>query len=439
MDLARELNRPPPQDDAIILDRCVSTWQRAYALLRGRSEPLNAASASLLFSGLCSWRYHRVMWTCEKGCEARLQAHFLVEAAVRLALLDWFARVPRADRPEWLDDLPTDEHPLGVHERSAIAPFEATDIQGAIALMEAQGERFRDAGADAAALAPTAYALLVTDEASETLEMNAERARALAAAERWSRALAARAVLVRFSLAARAHDPVALTRDRIQQWALRRAITAQGDAIVKAVEDAVALDRCDPTSLPSTASASSAIACGAPLEKVLIAQPPRVATAAADGARHILRAFARGEVSHARDVALVTFALIDYATRQATGTEWAQSFTCSDARPRAALDLVRRYTNDRVAAPPPLLALVGSSVYAIGRVTVPGPRGPRGKPGNVTVHDDPYEALERWFTETARHPVLGRRFDTIIRDILTDPDEGDADVHMLPVGGILPL
>ena len=430
--LSRALCRTDhPLDDAAMLRRCAEAWPAALDAMRtaGDASPTDAAR---LFDGLCRWRAHRTWWTATGARRARRVAtHYLVEAAARLALMDYVHSGEEAERRarEVRDvcavSLTEAEH------ATLRQPFKAVRTEALPQLLLGVTSEWRSpasAERERASLAPAAHALLVSADtgASEVvartdLLVRVARVSTLCAARDILRAIVARR--------AAADSPAVAEEAAVRAWALSRAAGVHSEAAAKGYSDAMAADRLDPSFLPlEEATASpSAVATAAQVSVLLTLQEPEAATRAADAAKGGAASLASRD---GRDEAILTFALFDHAAHQLHGVRWAAAYTATDARPEAALARVRRYATERMVSPPPLLLLLDQHVYAVRRRT----GGGEGV-ANVTMHATGASALGAWVKEAQAHAAVGPRHAAVIRAVLL----GDAIADTEGLDVALPL
>ena len=345
----------------------------------------------------------------------RASAHYLVEAALRLILMDFtHSEGTVDDRITILKDVCVTV--LSSAEAEALrSPFEPLSTADAELLIQSIGFRWREPGSvlrERAALAPVAHAILVRDD--DALESPISL---LDRAERLSTLCAAREELRR---AVSTAVPWAGDAAAVRSWVLFRAAAVHSEAAAKSFADAIAADRLDPAMLPfdEARSAVSAISTRAAVSALLISQHPDTATRAAADSRAGVASITTASV---RDVAVLAFAVFHYAARQLHGVSWAESYTATDARPEAAVQRLRRYAAEKMLDPPPILVLVDQAVYAVYKRTANAHR--------VTAHADGFSALAEWVSRAAAHPSVGPRYRAVLREAAAGAPKRTDDVE----------
>ena len=415
-----------PREDAAMMRRCADAWPAALDAMRTASGA-TPAEVARLFDGLCRWRAHRSWWTPKS--ERRAATHYLIEAAARLALMDYVHGADDDAAPrraaECLDVCAV---ALAQAEAATIRePFDAVRAEHMPELLMSITTGWREpesAHRERSALAPIAHALLVSADsgaastvAHTDLLVRAARVSTLCAAREILRAITVR----RAAITAAPVDQTAVAA--IRAWVCFRAAGTHSEAAAKAYTDALVADRLDPSRLPAEeATASpSATSTNAQVSVLLAMQDPTTALCASDGAKGGAATLASRE---GRDETVLTFALFDHAAYQLHGTRWAAAYTATDARPEAALARVRRYAAERMVKPPPLLLLLDQQVFALRRR-----EGGEGIAG-VTVHATGAEALAVWVADAGPHPAVGPRYSGVIRSALAGAPEGVASTSM---------
>lgn len=344
-DIVDVLSRPVPKDRYQLLKLTRDAWEalaRTVATFHERSEQ----DARALASALCRWRYTLAVMRMRD--EEDTAAAYLVEAGVRLALLDWLH--VQTD-PEQAASAVIRNHRLAPSERGACSqvfkPIGVGEIETYVRSVSSAWTQPGSEQREVEQLPRLAHAVLIVFEGAQS-----PSARSLIAASRIGILCTQRALLRDLARCERSSPPE--NSANVRAWVEKRIAAPKSDAATKGHSDAMALDDLDPLSLPAsdTASGFSAIATASAVAFLLTLQPSEVASRAAEKAR------AWGTPATQRQWTIVAMSIFDYACRQSHGYQWAAAFTTSDARPGAALERVRRYKEERMADPPPLILLV---------------------------------------------------------------------------------
>jgi hypothetical protein len=352
-------SREIPKDRTPLLGAALTAWNllSTKIVANFRDEP--EESAKVMAATLCKWRAATAKLKWRDADDAA--ALYLVEAAMRLAVLDWLhARPAPADAATRIFDT----RPLSICERTAcsklfeaIEPHECEEYARRITAQWTQsGSKERELEQ----LGKLAHALLVVPNTTKLPSRST-----LIAASRLGVVTTQRALLRELS----SHDspseapPKAIN---VEQWVLSRVTAPKSEAAAKGHYDAVALDNLDPLSLPHVDALNgfSAISAVTSAGQLLTMQHPDVATRAAGKAKD----WAIPATDRHR--CIVALSIFDYACKQMHSVEWARAYTATDARPAAALERIRRYADERIANPPPLILVLDDSAVLLKKVNL---------------------------------------------------------------------
>lgn len=412
MDLLDALKRPIPRTPSELLEMSLVVWQclsRAVLTFRERS----AEDASALASGLCRWRYTvgLLKWRSDDD----LSAVYVVEAGMRLALLDW---IHERDNPASIAKTVVRAHRLADSERAACSqPFSAIRANECEAYARSVSGSWTHEGTktrESDQLAVLAHALLIVVGGQESLPSSSH----LISASRLGILATQRAMLR--DIAQCDDSPAPLNSKNVRAWVAKRIAAQKSEAATKGHSEAVALDDMDPLSLPSDdlQQGFSAIAVPSAVAFLLTLQPPDVATRAA------MKAKDWTSPKTDRQWTIVSLSIFDYACRQAHGYHWASAFTTSDARPAAALERIRRYLNERMARPPPLLLVIDSECVLLHK------SGSRVAPLGRYKGTD---GLAAWVLAAESSPSISSRIPSVLRDAGTAMESETVTEQTMPL------
>lgn len=400
--------------DASILRAAALAWPFIYRALKdGLGDP------APVFDALCSWRERRLDWRPQRDQSDRLAAHFVIEAALRLALLDWVhmegsaverAALARSDC----------RSKLALSEMLSISkPLEMGDASAAVEQVTAQWREPGTLERERSSLGLAAYALVLRRSAGETSESTTVNLELLRSAQRCSTLCACRDIL-RHEVRDAAEVESGELESTIASWALERSQRVHSESTGRAFVEALILDRIDPATLPDVdaTTAYGAISSSTPVSALLTQQRPAAATRAADASRPGIKAFPSFD---GRDRTILMMCMFNHAALQQVGAQWAAGFTASDARPIAALERLKSYKKDSAKNPPPLLLLLDNDVVAIYKSSPP------------TRHATIDGALGAWVRHALAHPTFGARYGPLLKAVSTPI------VAPAPMGVTLPL
>jgi hypothetical protein len=159
-------------DGAPLLRRCEAAWQPLRAALTAApaQEPWSPDDVRSLFEALCRWRGARARSPCR--CAPAARAHFLVQCALRLLLLDRYHALPEEERAALRERLASWRSPLLEAELASLCEFEPRSCEQArehccrgckcLILSALAGERPRKGGQARAPLAIVWRCLLLS-------------------------------------------------------------------------------------------------------------------------------------------------------------------------------------------------------------------------------------------------------------------------------------
>lgn len=404
----------PLADDIKLLRQLSDLWLQAVSSMR--HPQLSDDDARVLFVSLCALRHHRTRWRPSADATARLSAHYLLEAAVRLLLMEWCH--------SGSDDATARSELLRGDCSLRLAEAEQRSIEQAFVVVRSAEEAeaqlagvldaWRDAGSaerERGSLAPGAHAMLVA--LAGDMRGHAMPVVLLSRFERLSTVCAHRE---RLRFIARNASPGDRTGAGVRVWALARVTLHTSEAAAKASAEAILYDFLDPTALThEDTMTASATASATPAATLVAMQRPSVATRASSAARGWRTAMSG---SDRRSQALVLLSVFDHACNQSHGFGWSAAYTATDARPAAAVERMLLYLSDKMVNPPPLLLLLDEDLLTVAR----RPNASGQQALFVTRHENPFAALEEWtFAARAHSGVRGR-----IRGLLDEVERADA-------------
>ena len=375
--LDSEFWKSPPQEPVAFARLCRQAWadvRDALVSVGAESAPAkNDTITRSLFHALCVWRVHRAL-KLPASDSARLESAFVIQCGLRMLVLD---RIQKHGKPESLHLIDSD---VAHEEDEDICLFTPVTRAEALRLTIEGGDEFFDKRQAASTVARVAFCVLFTDTGENGLPT--ELIRAAERLDRWDAARTCFQCMVRKHARAAQESPHADAdlAARVTAWARARSEGNFSDDAIAAFTERIIADRLNPAFAFTDTERASA---------VLARSRPRRATVEVDAAAPGVRFLHAGACAK-ETVDTLTCALFDYAMQQTHGVEWARTFTQMHHRPLGATAKLKRYLEDRMMSPPPMVLRCTDGWYVAERTPRPGALE------SVWKHENAASALAHW-------------------------------------------
>lgn len=405
------LGKDVPSERCALLDHAHELWMMLSQAIPVFHE-CPAENATVLANSMCRWRFvtAKLKWRDEED----LAAVYLVEAAMRMALLDWLHA--QGDPAQAAAEVVGSGHKLSASEGDmcsrSFAPIKPSECETFVRSVTGRWNEEGSYEREIEQLPKLAHALLIVNETTSVPS---------AASVVWAAKLGVlatqRALLRHLCACGESQRPD--NADAVRLWVEKRIAAPKSEAATKGHSDAMALDCLDPLSLPQSDANTgfSATSSTTSVAHLLTLQPPDIATKAAEKARRWTTP------ATPREMAIISFSVFDYACKQLHGFHWSSAFTATDARPAAALERVRRYAQEKMAHPPPLAIVVDDSVVLLGKENM-----------NVKTlgRYRSADGLAAWIREASDNPCTSARLSGVLSDAQGLSGTSNGDLNNLP-------